>query len=149
MNDLPGTDPEWNMIHVADPSHSSDPTRSDGPLVDGQAQEWERTYAMFNHLSLLTFHVMLPVIPALVLWLVKRDRSPFVDDHGREAVNFQLSLVLYALVVVPVTGLLTCGVGALLWIAVYALGVVGMILASVAANRGEYYRYPACVRFIR
>lgn len=118
-------------------------------IVDGQAQEWERTYAMFNHLSLLTFHVLLPVIPALVMWLIKRERSPFVDDHGREAVNFQISLVLYALVVVPIVGLLTCGIGWVLWVAVYGLGIVGMILGAVAANKGEYFRYPACIRFLR
>src|SRR5438874_10498659 len=103
------------MFHVADPAMHPGMAPSDGGAngraVDERAQEWERLYALFNHLSLLTFHVMLPVVPALVMWLIKRDRSPFVDDHGREAVNFQISLVLYALVVIPVTGLVTCGLG--------------------------------------
>jgi uncharacterized Tic20 family protein len=119
-----------------------------GRVVDPDAAEWERTYSMFTHLSLLAFHVALPVLPALVLWLIKRDRSPFVDDHGREAVNFQLSLVLYALVAVPLAGLVTCGLGFLLWLPVYALGMVGMILASIAAHKGQYYRYPATIRFL-
>jgi hypothetical protein len=117
-------------------------------VVDPLAAEWERTYAMFTHLSLLTLHVLMPVVPALVMWLIKRDRSPFVDDHGREAVNFQLSLVIYALVIVPISGLLTCGVGFVLWIPVYLMGIVGMILAALAANKGQYYRYPATIRFL-
>jgi uncharacterized Tic20 family protein len=137
------------MSHVGDPATYPDPDPVDPARVkDAQAQEWERTYAMFNHLSLLTVHALLPVIPALVMWLIKRDRSPFIDDHGREAVNFQISLVLYALLGVPVVALLTCGVGAVLWVAVWALGIVGMILGAIAAHKGEYFRYPACIRFL-
>jgi uncharacterized Tic20 family protein len=118
----------------------------DHPLTDPQASEWERTYAMFVHLSLLTFHVMMPVIPALVLWLIKRDRSPFIDDHGKEAINFQISLVIYF--VVGVLASMIC-VGLPILIATYVLGIVGMILAAIAANKGRYYRYPACIRLLR
>jgi uncharacterized Tic20 family protein len=118
-----------------------------GRLIDPDAAEWERTYATFTHLSLLAFHILMPVLPALVMWLIKRDRSPFVDDHGREAVNFQLSLVLYTAVAIPLA-LLTCGAGFLLWVPVYALGMVGMILAAIAAHKGQYYRYPVTIRFL-
>jgi uncharacterized Tic20 family protein len=114
-------------------------------LVDEQAQEWERTYAMCLHLSLLTVHVVMPVIPALVMWLIKRDRSPFVDDHGREAINFQLSLVIYFVASIV---LFFCGIGVVIAMAVYVLGIVGMILGAVAAQRGEYFRYPATIRFL-
>jgi uncharacterized protein len=136
------------MFDVADPVHPGSEAPS-GRAVDIHAQEWERTYATFTHLSLLTFHVLLPVVPAVVMWLIKRDRSPFVDDHGREAVNFQISLVLYALLIIPIIGVLTCGLGWLLYIPLYALGVIGMILAAIAASRGEYYRYPACIRLVK
>ena len=43
---------------------------------------------------------------------------------------------------------LTCGVGALLYVGIYVLGLVGMIMAVMAANRGEYFRYPATIRLI-
>lgn len=130
-------------MNVADPTYENEPRN--GRVVDAHAQEWERTYAMFTHLSLVTVYALVPVIPALVMWLIKRDRSPFVDDHGREAVNFQISLVLYTLL----SGLLVlCGISFILMAAVHVLGIVGMILASIAANKGEYYRYPACIRFI-
>jgi uncharacterized Tic20 family protein len=117
-----------------------------GRVVDAAAAEWERTYAMFTHLSLLAFHVAMPVLPALILWLIKRDRSPFVDDHGREAINFQVSLVLYY--VVGLALMAACGLGVLVWIATYILGIVGMIIAARAAHNGQYYRYPATIRFL-
>ena len=132
------------MFHMADPTYNADRTR----VVDPQAQEWERLYATFLHLSTLTFHFGIPVIPGLIMWLIKRDRSPFVDDHGREAVNFQISLLLYALIIIPVVGIITCTLGFILYIPLYALGIVGMIMAAIAANRGEYYRYPATIRFL-
>jgi uncharacterized Tic20 family protein len=124
------------------------PRTASGRLVDPHAQEWERLYATFTHLSLLTIHVLVPVIPALVMWLIKREKSPFIDDHGREAVNFQISLCLYAVIIIPIIGLLTCMVGWLLYIPLYIVGIVGMIMAALAANRGEYYRYPATIRLL-
>jgi len=118
-----------------------------GRFVDAQAQEWERTYAMFTHLALLTFHIIVPLAPTIVLWLIKRDKSPFIDDHGREAINFQITLLIYGLATLAI-GFVTCGVGFVLWVPVYMLGIAGMILAAVAANKGQYYRYPMTIRFL-
>lgn len=115
------------------------------PLYDAHAQEWERTYAMFTHLSLLAAHFV-PIVPTLILWLIKRDTSAFIDDHGKEAVNFQISLIIY---LVSATVLAMCVIGVPIIIAAYALAIVGMILAAVAANRGQFYRYPMCIRFIK
>lgn len=129
-------------MNVADPTFDPGSQR----LVDPAAQEWERTYALFIHLSLLAFHVAMPVIPALVMWLIKRDRSPFIDDHGREAINFQISLVIYYFVGGAL--LVACGIGFVMLAATYVLGLVGMIMAAVAANRGQYFRYPATIRFL-
>lgn len=134
------------MFHTA--TMNDGPRTANGRLVDPDAQESERLYATFTHLSLLTFHVLMPVVPALIMWLVKREKSPFLDDHGREAVNFQISLCLYAVVIIPIIALLTCATGLVLYIPLYVLGLVGMIKAAMAANRGEYYRYPATIRFL-
>jgi len=137
------------MFNAAvDPSMETPDTNTNGRMVDPHAQEWERTYCMFTHLSLLTVHMLVPVLPALALWLIKRDKSPFVDDHGREAVNFQISLLLYTLIAWPLATLITCGIGAVLIIPIYLLGIIGMIVAAIAANKGEYYRYPATIRFL-
>ncbi|MEM7622616.1 MAG: DUF4870 domain-containing protein [Planctomycetota bacterium] len=126
-------------------------------VVDPSVTEADRTYAMLLHLSLLV-HLVLPVIAIivpLVMWKSREDRSPFVDDHGREVVNFQITMVLYSVLlpaIATVIVALTCGVGfILLPIAVavpYVLGVVGMILGAIASNRGEYFRYPMTLRLI-
>lgn len=116
-------------------------------VVDPHAAEWERTYAMFTHLALVSIHFGLPVIPTLVMWLIKRDRSPFLDDHGREAMNFQISLFIYALGTL-VVGFITCGVGFILWAPLYLLAITGMVLAAIAANKGQYYRYPMTIRML-
>jgi uncharacterized Tic20 family protein len=118
------------------------------PTPAAPPQEWERTYAMFIHLTLLAAHILpLPVIGALIMWLIKRDESSFIDDHGREAVNFQISLLLYALAGFPL--MFVCGIGIAVWVAVYILGLVGLILAAIAANKGQFYRYPVCLRFVK
>jgi uncharacterized protein len=118
-----------------------------GRLVDLHAAEWERTYAMFTHLALISIHFGLAVVPTLIMWLIKRDKSPYVDDHGREALNFQISLLLYSLGAL-VFGLVTCGAGWILYVPIYILGITGMTLAAVAANKGQYYRYPMTIRFL-
>lgn len=107
--------------------------------------EWERTYAMWTHLLLLA-GVFIPVVPTLILWLVKREQSVFVDDHGKEAVNFQISIWLYLLI----GGLLSmiC-IGIPLVIVACGLAIVGMIIAAVAAHRGQYFRYPMSIRLVR
>jgi len=130
-------------MNVADPTYVNE--RPGGRVVDPHALEWERTYAMFTHLSLLTIHFGLPLIPTLIMWLIKRDQSPYVDDHGREAMNFQISLLIYYVVGIVLS--MVC-IGIPVLIATYALGIIGMILASMAANRGEFYRYPMCIRFL-
>lgn len=115
-------------------------------LVDPHATSTEKTYSTLMHLSILLFHVAVPVVPPLVMWLVKRDESPYINDHGKEAVNFQISLVIYFLLGLALTPL--CGIGIPLMIAVYVLGGIGCVFSSLAAHRGEFYRYPACLRLI-
>jgi uncharacterized Tic20 family protein len=127
-------------MHEAPYSHRHD------RLVDERATSTEKTYATVMHLSILLFHIAVPVILALVMWLIKRDESPYINDHGKEAVNFQISLVVYSLLGLALTPM--CGIGFAVWVAVYVLGAIGCVFASLAAHRGEYYRYPACLRFI-
>ena len=86
------------------------------------------------------------VVP-LVMWLIKKDDSPFVDDHGRETLNFHISLYLYAGAALALS-LMTCGIAAIVVPGLYILGIVGMIAASKAARRGEYYRYHMTMRFL-
>jgi uncharacterized protein len=138
---------------------ASQHVQSGARAVDALAAEWERTYAMWIHLAgliggiaaALSAGVSLPMalLAVLILWLIKRDQSPFVDDHGREAVNFQISLIIYAMVLFPIAVVLTCGLGFVLIIPIAILAIVGTWTASLAAKRGEYFRYPATIRLLR
>ena len=125
-------------------------TNEQNRLVDHEADAGERQFAMWMHLSLLG-NIVAPlviIIVPLVMWQVRKADSPFLDDHGRETVNFHISLYLYMLAIIPVLIMLTCGVGVVLIPGIYILGVIGMIAAARAASRGEYYRYPMTIRFL-
>jgi len=135
-----------------------------GPYVDEEAFSSERTYATFVQLTpLLTFTGpgwVLALIVAIVMWRLKANESPFLDDHGREATNFLISLAIWAIGLTAVGVLLaiiTLGIGAVLVIPLAILAsiggvvliLVGSIRGAMAASRGEYYRYPATFRVIR
>lgn len=132
------------MATVAEPYWN--PRTPPGRVIDPDATPSERTYATFQHLTLLLFHfIPIPVIPALVMWRSRAQESPFLDDHGKEAVNFQISLFIY-FVVAAVLAVIV--IGLLLMAVVWVLGIVGCIMGAVAANRGEYFRYPMSLRLI-
>ncbi|MCC6661847.1 MAG: DUF4870 domain-containing protein [Phycisphaerales bacterium] len=116
-----------------------------GRLVDGSADHGDRVYAMVMHLTLLAGHALMLVGPVLVMWLIRRKESGFLDDHGKEALNFQITLLAYG---VTAFALSFVWIGLLLYPVIYVLGIVGMVLAARAANRGEFFRYPATLRFV-
>lgn len=128
--------------------HADARGRDQGRFVDSDATESERIYALFTHLtSVVALFAGLPVVAALIMWAIKRKDSPFLDDHGKEAIRFQLSLFLYGLLLIPF-GFLTLGIGLVLGaLGILALGIVGTVLAAQAAHRGEYFRYPMTMRF--
>ena len=106
-------------------------------------------WAMFCHLAGLA-GLVLPVIGSivgpLIVWQIKKDEYPYVDRHGKEAVNFQISMSIYAIV----SGLLIfiC-VGAFLLAAVGIVDIVFLLIAAVKANNNQFYRYPLTIRFIK
>ncbi len=117
----------------------------------------DKTYAVLMHLSVLA-HLVLPYISLaipIIMWLTRKDRSVFIDDHGREAINFQISVTIYSFVL-PIIGViimfLTLGLGVILLIPLvflpYVLAIVGMVMAIVRTNKGEYFRYPMTIRFL-
>lgn len=112
-----------------------------------------RTYATLTHLStFLGALVALAFTGPLVMWLIRRDEHPFVDHHGKEALNFNLSMLLYG-VIAFVGSIITLGIGLVVVvpaaIVFFVVWVVCTILAAVKANRGEGYRYPLTIRFVK
>jgi uncharacterized Tic20 family protein len=116
----------------------------------------ETTWSTVGHLSWLAGSLVgLPVLGPLVLFLVLRDRGPFVRHHTAEALNFQLSLMLYGVGVAVVGGivtLLTLSLAAPLWalagLVLVVAGVVLTVMAAIASSRGQWYRYPWTIRFV-
>ncbi len=157
----------WSpKVYVATIGIGGGADRADGPgqtLRDEQATEAERTYTTFQHLVGLTSMIdgmgFLGLIGSIIMWRIKADESPFYDDHGRETVNFQISLLIYLFgggLILGLFTLITFGLGAIIAVPLMILGtlflivirLVGCIRGSIAANKGEYYRYPMCMRFL-
>ncbi|MBN2584061.1 MAG: DUF4870 domain-containing protein [Planctomycetes bacterium] len=118
----------------------------------GEMKPDDKTMGMLCHLlGIFTF------IGPLIIWLVKKDESRYVDVHGKEALNFQLSLFIFlagvgvvetvlavipfinclALVLMPALGLIPL------------FGLVMLVIASIKASEGKVFRYPLAIRLIR
>lgn len=110
------------------------------PLSDSDQRMW----ATLSHILPI---IGLSFIVPLVVWLVFKGRGPFLEDHAKEALNFQITLVIAAIGISIITAI-TLGFGAILYLAFIA-ALVFMILAAMAANRGEIYRYPVNIRIIK
>lgn len=102
----------------------------------------EKTWAILTHVGGILFHWLVPLIAYLVL----KDRGPFVRWHTRQALNFQLTLLIAYIVGVVLTLLF---VGLIVLLAAFVLNIVFGILAAMAANRGEFYRYPLAIEFVK
>lgn len=85
------------------------------------------------------------VIAPLILWLWKKDLNPAVDTHGKEAVNFQISMSIYTIVAALT---MFVAIGFVLLPAVVITNLILMVIAAIRASRGEFYRYPFTFRFI-
>ena len=117
---------------------------SNGNLHDAAVGDSDRHTAVAIHLSPLAFFWIGPFALAipLVLWLVRKDHSRFAADHGKETLNFLLSfVVLHVLLAVTIIGLA-------LWPVLWVVSAVNVVRGSMAASRGEYFRYPVTIRFL-
>ena len=108
-----------------------------------------RTWGALCHASAL-LGVYLPVpghlLPPLIVWLLKRDASPEIDAQGKEAVNFQISMLIYNAIAAVFCLILVGFVFlAILWV----LNAVLSIIAAIKATDGQLYRYPITIRFIQ
>ncbi len=111
--------------------------------------ENERTWGMLAHLSALV-GVVLPVIGCilgpLVVWLGRRDQSAFVDAQAKEALNFNISVVLGSIVC---SLLMLVFIGFILIAALYIAWLVMTLIAAIKASEGVAYRYPYTLRLVK
>ena len=119
----------------------------------------ERQWAMFAHLSALAGGLLTSAVGGwgffigpLVIWLMKKDTMPFVDDQAKEALNFNISVAIIFFVLWILT-FMTLGIGILLtgplMILVGIAWLVFTIIAAMKANQGERYRYPFTLRLVK
>ena len=125
-----------------------------------------RLWAVLAHLAALAAVTSIPlahILGPLVVWLIKRQEHPFVDDQGKEALNFQISLTIYALVgaavlvplailgaVVPgAPGIVLIPIAVLAGVALITFALVMIIVGAMRANEGVAFRYPLTLRLIR
>ncbi len=107
------------------------------------------TWATFCHVGALSLYLGIPfgnIIVPLVLWLFKKNEFPFVDEQGKESLNFQISMTIYSIV----AGLLAFAlIGFLIFPILIVVHVTLTIIAIVKTNKGENYRYPITIRIIK
>ena len=101
----------------------------------------EPMMGLFCHLGGLILGFVVP----LILYLVKKDESPFIRHHGAEALNFQITVFIGFIVSIPLMFVL---IGLLTFAIILIVDIIFCILAALAANRGEWYRYPINIRMI-
>ncbi len=134
-------------------------------------QKDERTWGLLVHLGGIIGMAILPtvgnIIGVLVLWLIKRNESKFVDNQGKEAINFQITLSLAAVAVNLVNNVITgfwsltnfwgfargnfyhaWGWTSLIGV-IWLVNVIFSIIAAVKANNGESYKYPISLRLVK
>ncbi len=138
----------YNTPPIANPVSNPDPGQNPAPSQNSE----ERNWAMGCHLSSLSGFIGVPfgnIIGPLVIWLIKKNDSAFINEHGRESLNFHISLWIYGIVsaILWFTVILIPLV-LLAWAAIYIGGVVYSILAAVEASKGNHYRYPFTMRLI-
>lgn len=107
----------------------------------------QKSYLVLMHASAAAICVLGPLcfMVPLVMWLMKKEGNPTIDEHGKAALNFQISVAIYALVAFVLLFVL---VGWLLVPAVYILAIFGAVKGAIEASNGKLYKYPLSFRLV-
>lgn len=144
--------------------HADTPAASDTPTPDAPAQtpaavdeaapptpvdtadltDDDKNLGMLAHL----LGAFTGFLGPLVIWLMKKDTSPFIEQEGKEALNFHITVLIVYFALIPVS-IITCGVGGLLYLPVFIVAVVFSILGALKAKDGIAYRYPFALRLVK
>ena len=137
-----------NTNQTEQPVNAEQPEKTEQPENAQQDQTSEevgkdaRMWAMLCHLLAIFTGFLAP----LIIWLIKKDEDPFIDNQGKEALNFQITVAIAMIVSVLLS--FAC-IGFILMPAVGIADLIFCIIASVKANSGVAYRYPVSIRFIK
>lgn len=114
------------------------PVAAAAPLSDSDA----RLYATIAHGG----NILFPAVAPLIMWLIGKDKSTFVDTEGKEALNFG---ILAVIVYVVSSFLMFILIGFLTWAAMAVIALIFGIQGAMKANKGENYRYPFSLRLVK
>lgn len=101
----------------------------------------DKNIATVTHLGGTVFSF----IPALIVWILKKDDSEYLSDQAKEALNFQITMLIAQFVAGVLVWIL---IGFILIPLVWILNVVFSIIAAISTSKGQTYRYPLCLRLI-
>ena len=124
------------------------------PVPTGTPSAEERQWGMIAHLAALSAFVtgFGAIIGPLIVWQIKKNEMPFVDDQGKEALNFNITMLIFC-VGLWIFTIITFGIGLFVTIPAFLLLCLGWmvftIIAGIKANEGVAYRYPFCIRLIK
>ena len=117
--------------------------------MSDEIKKSDRTWAVISHLSALVMLVGVPfgnLLGPLVVWLIKKDEMPAINETAKESLNFQISMTAYMLI----SGLLIfVFIGFLLLPILFIADVVLVIIAAVKASNGENFSYPCTFRLLK
>jgi uncharacterized Tic20 family protein len=115
-------------------------------VADGERDT--RLWGMILHLSVLAGHVIpyAGLIAPIVIWQVKKDQLPGIDKHGKNAVNWIISFIIYSVVCFLLFFVI---IGIPMMIVLGVLGIIFPIIAGIKANNGEYWKYPLSISFFK
>lgn len=140
-------DTDFVRMSCAQSMTSTDTARFGTYRQATEMDEETRKWAMFLHLSILAGY-MVPfagLIAPILIWQLKKDQMPALEHHGKEAVNFMISVFIYGVVCVLLWFVL---IGFILSLALAVAAVVFPIIAGLKSSNGEMYRYPYIIRLI-
>ena len=108
----------------------------------------ERQWALICHLSALSGYVI-PfgnLIAPIVIWSMKKEEMPMVDAHGKEVINFQISMTIW-MIISAILIILVIGIPLLIILAL--LQLIFVIIGAIKADSGQLYKYPMTIQFIK
>ena len=117
----------------------------DSAAIPRDARKWAMLCHIMALVGLLGNGIGFVLGPLLV-WMVKKEDHPFVDEQGKEAVNFQITMLLLAIVCFLLMFLV---IGLVLLPIVLIVAVVSSVIGAIKSNEGEHYRYPFSLRLIK
>ncbi|HIE44076.1 MAG TPA: DUF4870 domain-containing protein [Candidatus Omnitrophica bacterium] len=121
----------------------------ENPLVKSDNERKSRIWATLCHLTALLGLIGIPfghILGPFVIWLLKKNEYPFVNEQGKESLNFQLTMTIFTAIAIL---LIFIKIGFFLIFGLVMVNLILVIIASIKVSNGEHYQYPFKIRIIK